>query len=240
MQWSARSQARLRSCRLASTAPPWRAWSASKREQQALVRRVEMRRRLVEQQQRRFLQQRGRDRDPLPLAAGKRPHVDVGQAVEVEPTQQPVDGGAVAPNRSAARHQQAAIAGQHRGLAHRRRKRVRPELRAPGAPSGERVRATMRRARRPSIRTCPAASGKTPAIAASSDDLPAPFGPMTTQRWPLPMRRSSAPNRSRPRAEPAGVQLQADDLEIDARAMRSAVDALTRLASSPADAAAWR
>ena len=47
-----------------------------------------MRGRLVEQQQCRALQQRGREGNPLALAAGERAHVGVDERPEVEPRDQ--------------------------------------------------------------------------------------------------------------------------------------------------------
>ena len=100
---------------------------------------VEVRRRLVEEQQRRVLEQRRRQRDALALAAGERLHVAVGELGEEQAAEDALDLGIAAPVEGAAPAGVAPVR-ERRGLAHRRRKRIGPELRAPGAPLGERRR----------------------------------------------------------------------------------------------------
>ena len=138
--WLARSQARSRSCRLATTAPPPSAWREQQLDEQALVGEVEVRRRLVEQQQRRVLEQRGRERDALALAAGERLHVAVGEVGEEQAAEDALDLADRSRRSSGAAPAGVAPVRERRGLAHRRRKRIGPELRAPGAPVGERRR----------------------------------------------------------------------------------------------------
>ena len=136
--WSARSQARFRSCRLTTTAPPFAACPRSTSTSSLLVAEVEVRRRLVEQQQRRLLQQRGRDRDALSLAAGERPHVGRGEFGELESRHQRAHR--IVRLRSLEEPCLVPMPCELHGVEDAARKRIAPELRAPGATLGQRAR----------------------------------------------------------------------------------------------------
>ena len=137
MQWLARSQDQVQIVQAGDDQAAALGMAQQHVEQQTLMRGVEMRRRLVEQQQRRALQQRCGERHTLPLAARQGSNVGLRQALQIEASEQVGEravAGRIGPERPAAA---APVAGQHRRLGDGRSERIEPELRAPGAAAGE-------------------------------------------------------------------------------------------------------
>jgi len=104
-----------------------------------------MRRRFVEEEERRALQQRGGDRDALALAARERLHVARDEGRELQAIEDALDLVVVA-HAVVEQCTDAEVAPtrERRRLAHGRGERVGPELRAPRAPRREERRPPRR------------------------------------------------------------------------------------------------
>ena len=132
---------------------------------------VERGERLVEQQQARPGGERAGERDALPLAAGERAGAAAEQRPELERVDRGVDGRGGRRARRSGRCPRRSGAG--------RAPRPAARSRRAGAPGRARRRARCRAAVSPADRDPPARAGRRPAIASSSDVLPAPDGPIT-------------------------------------------------------------
>ena len=162
-----------------------------------LVAEVQVDRRLVEDEQRCGLGDGERDEDELPLAEAQLAGVPAPEAVDADPLDRRVDGGAIGGTRPAEGVLVREPAERH-DLLHAGREGERHLARHGGKPAGDR-RAVEAGDRVAAQRHRPAGGGTSPARTRRSVDLPAPFGPTSATRSPGAIARSTPRSTTRSR-----------------------------------------